>query len=243
MNPFHDHHTKQAQFNAALARYEDSRVYKLIGPLVSVANLALQVLVVYLVWPLSLGWAGQVLALALAYLVADFINGLTHMIVDNNDRYDTAAGPLIAAFHLHHRTPVYRRNPLPVVYFNENGSKLWLVAFLGGAAILIGAAMLPPFAAYFLVYVGILSSVAEVSHYLCHTSESRLARVLQKVGLLLSKRHHARHHTQDNVNYAFLNGMTDPLLNRIAHRLYSGYKDTTDQHYATYTGAGTKNRG
>jgi hypothetical protein len=58
----------------------------------------------------------------------------------------------------------------------------------------------------------------------------------------MSKRHHARHHLADNVDYAFLNGLTDPLLNVIAKKLYPGYKDTTDLHYAAYTGKGTDNR-
>jgi hypothetical protein len=39
---------------------------------------------------------------------------------------------------------------------------------------------------------------------------------------------------QDNVSYAFLNGLTDPLINHIASRFYRGYKQNTDLHYATY---------
>jgi hypothetical protein len=87
------------------------------------------------------------------------------------------------------------------------------------------------------VYIGIISSIAEVSHYLCHSSTSALAGFLGNCGLLLSKRHHARHHLQDNSYYAFLNGLTDPLLNRIAAVFYKGYKHNTDLHYARYDGA------
>jgi hypothetical protein len=65
---------------------------------------------------------------------------------------------------------------------------------------------------------------------------------MRRSGLLLSKRHHGRHHIEDNVNYAFLNGMSDPLINIIAKKLYPGYKSTTDLHYALYEGKGTKNR-
>jgi len=43
-----------------------------------------------------------------------------------------------------------------------------------------------------------------------------------------------RHHRLDNVNYAFLNGMTDPLINWIAAVYYHGYQKTTDQHTALY---------
>lgn len=70
---------------------------------------------------------------------------------------------------------------------------------------------------------------------LCCSSNSPLAGWLGDCGILLGKRHHARHHLHDNVSYAFLNGPTDPLIDPIARHLYPGYKDTTDLHYAAYT--------
>ena len=154
--------------------------------------------------------------------------------MDNNDRYDSLAGPLVANFHLHHKTPLYRKNPLPIVYFMETGSKIWLVGYLLGVSLLLAVTPLHPLTACVLVYIGILSSVAEVSHYLCHTSTSAVARLLAACGLLLSKRHHGRHHLEDNTNYAFLNGWSDLLLNRIARRCFPGYKTTTDRHFAAY---------
>lgn len=87
---------------------------------------------------------------------------------------------------------------------------------------------------HILVYSGILSSVAEVSHYLCHTSSSPLAIRLGNCRIFLGKRHHAVHHLQDNRNYAFLNGLTDPLINAIAVGWGRGYKQHTDLHYAAY---------
>jgi hypothetical protein len=66
--------------------------------------------------------------------------------------------------------------------------------------------------------------------------------VLERLGLILSTRYHAWHHREDNVQYTFLNGMTDPLLNLIAKKFYRGYKNTTDTHYATYVGSDTENR-
>jgi hypothetical protein len=154
------------------------------------------------------------------------------MYMDNNDRYDSLAGPLIANFHLHHKLPQYRRNNLLTVYFVETGSKVWLAGYL--LAVALGLPLLHPLAAHILVYTGILSSYAEVSHYLCHSSTSPLSLFLSRLGLVLSKRRHARHHTADNVGYTFLNGVTDPLVDRIAGRYYPGYKQTTDQHYAGY---------
>jgi sterol desaturase/sphingolipid hydroxylase (fatty acid hydroxylase superfamily) len=154
--------------------------------------------------------------------------------MDNNDRYDSPAGPLIANFHLHHKTPRYTPHSLPLVYFIESGFKVWLAPCLTIIALLAWLDWLPPLLLHLFVYTGILSSIAEVSHYLCHNSASPLAIFLGNCRILLSKRHHAVHHLQDNVNYAFLNGFSDPLINAIAARFYKGYKQNTDLHYATY---------
>jgi len=233
---------KQQQFNAAMELYEKKSAYQMIGKLVSLANISLQLYLVWLVLPISIGVPMQLVAFIAAYVITDFLNGLVHMYMDNNGSYDSPAGPLIAAFHLHHRTPLYKKNPLPVVYFNESGAKNWLVGCLLLVVVLIKTASVHPVVAYILVYVGILSSVAEVSHYCCHTVDGRMTDLLRKAGLFLSKKHHARHHLDDNVHYAFLNGMTDPLLNSIARRFFRGYKTTTDLHYAVYVGSGTANR-
>ena len=71
-----------------------------------------------------------------------------------------------------------------------------------------------------LVSFGILSSVAELSHYWCDSAKTNaFISFLQKYRILLSLKHHRHHHIQDNRNYAFLNGASDPLLNIIAHTL------------------------
>ena len=87
---------------------------------------------------------------------------------------------------------------------------------------------------FILVGIGILSSISEVSHYLCHNSNSWLTKILQKYYLLLPPKHHLMHHKKNNTNYAFMNGMTDPLLNIIAEKVYDGYVNNTDQHYKYY---------
>lgn len=233
---------KQQQFNAAMERYTGGSVYKAFGTLVSLVNISLQCHLLYRIWPPSIGIYQQVAALVAAWLVADFVNGLVHMYMDNNDRYESLAGPLIANFHLHHKTPRYQEHNLLVVYFMETGSKVWLVPYLAVVTLVAGSAWADPLVVHILVYTGILSSVAEVSHYLCHTSVSPVAQFLGNCGLLLSKRHHARHHLNDNTSYAFLNGVTDPLLDRIAAACYPGYKQTTDLHYAHYAAGKTGER-
>lgn len=48
------------------------------------------------------------------------------------------------------------------------------------------------------------------------------------------------HHEADYTHYAFLNGMTNPLINWIAKWAYpSGYATTTDRHSAPYFQQGT----
>lgn len=225
---------KQRQFNAAMEKYNSRKTYHLCDALVALANTSLQAWLLWRLWQLSTGLGVHLAALVIAWILADFVNGLVHMYMDNNDRYDSISGPFIANFHLHHKSPLYKRKFLPVVYFVESGSKVWLFPFLAATALLSLTDQANPLLLSVLVYTGILSSVAEISHYLCHTPAAPLAMFLGDCGILLSKRHHASHHLQDNVNYAFLNGLTDPLLNLIARRFSRGYKQHTDLHYSAW---------
>ncbi|GFO70250.1 hypothetical protein GMLC_38290 [Geomonas limicola] len=225
---------KQIQFNDAMKRYQSLARYQVFNVAVSSVNVALQTYLLVLVWPVRIGPVGLAVAVAVSFVLTDFLNGLVHMMMDNNDSYDSVFGPFVANFHLHHKIIQYKKRPLPVVYFNETGSKVWLVGYLSFVLLLFEVGQLAPLAAHILVYVGILSSLAEVSHYLAHSSTAPLTLLLGRLKIILPKRHHAHHHLEDNRNYAFLNGMTDPLLNIIARAWYPGYKKYTDTHYAYY---------
>jgi sterol desaturase/sphingolipid hydroxylase (fatty acid hydroxylase superfamily) len=227
---------KQKQFNAAMALYDGRKGYRMFGVGVSLANIALQIYTLFKVMALSIGFGWQIVSVITAYLITDFGNGLVHLYMDHNDDYESWAGPLIANFHLHHKTPRYQVNNVLIVYFNETGSKVWLVFYLATLALLFHLPGINPVLLYILTYFGILSSVAEVSHYLSHNSLSPTAMFLARCKLLLTKRQHATHHIQDNISYTFLNGITDPLVNLIARRYFTGYKNNTDLHYATYDG-------
>jgi hypothetical protein len=228
---------KQKQFNAAMELYENRKKYKLLGIFVSITNISMQIYILSRVLTFAIGFWWQIISVIAAYLITDFINGLVHLYMDDNDNYESLAGPLIANFHLHHRTPRYQDNNLLVVYFNETGSKIWLVFYLAAVAILFHLPNINPVLLYTLTYIGILSSIAEVSHYLCHNSNSAVAIFLMRIKLLLPKREHARHHLADNVSYTFLNGATNPLVDFIAKTFSTGYKSKTDLHYATYSGS------
>lgn len=209
----------------------------MLGRLVSIINISLQIYILSRVLTLDIGLWWQIVSVIAAYLITDFINGLVHLYMDDNDNYESLSGPLIANFHLHHRTPRYQDNNLLVVYFNETGSKIWLVFYLASVAILFHLPNINPALLYTLTYIGILSSIAEVSHYLCHNSNSAVVIFLMRIKLLLPKREHARHHLKDNVSYTFLNGLTNPIVDFIAKTFFAGYKNKTDLHYAKYSGA------
>ncbi len=228
---------KQRQFNYAMELYEDRKGYKLLGTFVSITNISLQIYILFQALALTIGFWWQMVSIIAAYLLTDFINGLVHLYMDADDNYESLAGPLIANFHLHHRTPRYQDNNLLVVSFNETGSKIWLVFYLAAVAILFHLPHSNPVFLYTLTYIGILSSIAEVSHYLCHNSNSAVAMFLMRIKLLLPKREHAKHHLEDNVSYTFLNGLTNPLVDFIAKMFSTGYKNQTDLHYAKYSGS------
>ena len=230
-----DLESKQKQFNSAMEWYERRKIYKLFGIFVSVANISLQIYILSCAFALAIGFWRQAVSVVTAYLLTDFINGLVHLYMDDNENYESLVGPFIANFHLHHKTPRYREHNLLVVYFNETGSKIWLVFYLAAVAVLFHLPDINPVLLYILAYTGILSSIAEVSHYLCHNSNSAAVMFLARIKLLLPKREHARHHLQDNVSYTFLNGVTNPLVDFIAGMFFTGYKNKTDLHYARYS--------
>lgn len=233
---------EQIQFNAAMARFERNPIYRRTKQVVSVVVVSLQLLMGWLLLRHSVGFVAQLYALPIGYVLADFVNGWVHLYMDNATNYASPTGPFYASFHLHHRTPKYRHRPLLVVYYVESGSKLWLAIVEILMVIGIWQGALANVFGYIGFYFVVFSCLSEVSHYLCHVPRTPLVRFLGEVKLLLPSHYHARHHREDNVQYAFLNGMTDPLLDWIARRYYGGYKTTTDTHYAYYAGADTDNR-
>lgn len=227
---------KIQEFNAAMDRYHQNSYYSKFGLFVATLVIIFQFLSVINLYSVALIAKIDPLYLFLsffiAYFITDFINGIIHLLMDNNTHYKSIIGPLIAAFHMHHKQPLYKnRHPIKI-YFYESGAKVWLPIYL---LMLLCAQIklnMPFYLHFILVTFGILSSVAEVSHYWCHNSysASKLVKILQKYNILLSPKHHKHHHMQDNMHYAFLNGMTDPLINLIAQWFFKGYKNNADLH-------------
>ncbi|MDP1614792.1 MAG: fatty acid desaturase CarF family protein [Methylococcales bacterium] len=229
---------KVREFSSAIEQYYAFPEYVAFETFLAIMVVALQLLSVFQVVQSYHFYSGflLIISMIIAYLATDFFNGLVHMIVDNNTSYTSLAGPFIAAFHMHHFKLKYtEKHPLHI-YFTESGHKFWLVVYLVFLNCLQKYVALDPNLNLGLVSFGILSSFAEVSHYWCHNVQKNnpIILFLQKHRILLSLKHHRFHHIRDNVNYAFLNGVSDPLLNIIARKYYTGYKSRSDKHVATY---------
>ena len=232
---------KQLLFNNAMNRYNQNKSYKYIYKVVAILNISMQSYLLYLLFLQNLNFFTVCIIFCIAYFLTDFINGYVHMYMDNNHRYDSFFGPFIASFHLHHRMPTYKNSSVIMIYFNESGPKFWLVPFLLFSIILYSLEI-NEYILTLLTFIGILSSVAEVSHFLCHNSNSKIVLFLQSIYILLPVKHHNNHHQKDNQSYAFLNGTSDFLLDKIAKKYYDGYKENSDLHFKLYDGADTTNR-
>lgn len=225
---------KQVEFVAAMQRYENDWAYPLINKIVSWLNISLQVFLLILAVRLPIAFVWQIFAVIIAFGLADVVSGLVHLYMDHNDNYASIVGPFIAAFHLHHDTPRYTDRSIVQVYVDESGSKQWLVVFLMLLTFLFLFTSTPPVLLCIGAYFAVFSSLSELSHYLCHNSSLKTVRLLQRLWILLPKKHHMQHHSIDNVNYAFLNGMSDPLINWLARNFYHGYRSGTELHTALY---------
>lgn len=234
--------SKQMEFNDAMNRYQRNTGYRFFSLYISIINTFTPFLLLFFYDFSGISISAVTVVVLVSYVAADFLNGLVHMTLDNSDAYSGLTGPFVASFHLHHRTPVYKKRNIFLVYFFESGSKVWLAGYLKILLALLIANTLPAYLVLALILFAVFSCLAEVSHYACHTESSAISRLLSNVRILLPKSHHAMHHTQDNNRYAFLNGMTDPLLDLLASRLFKGYKNNTDLHYEKYAQADTANR-
>ncbi|MCA0403198.1 MAG: fatty acid desaturase family protein [Proteobacteria bacterium] len=228
---------KAKEFKLAIEKYQKLSLYMNFEWLIAIIIISLQgfTLVNLIQSYQHPGLFVLIFCFIIAYLATDFFNGLIHMMMDNNTQYTSVVGPFIAAFHLHHSKLKYTEKHPLIIYFNESGHKIWLAFYLVFLCLIQLKLHLNTELNLILTLFGILSSWAELSHFWCHnSSNSKIIIFLQKYYVLLSMKHHRLHHCQDNINYAFLNGLSDPLLNLIARFYYKGYKNNSDKHVDAY---------
>lgn len=223
----------QDLFNSALNSYHSNKLYLLINKSNSIVIVCIQLYLASFAVKADIPLTHSIFIFLLSYLITDFVNGCIHLWMDNNNRYESATAPFVAYFHLHHHKKVYQEKSLLLIYFEESGYKIWLSFYLVLTAIFVHTTDHPQ-ASLLLIYFGILSSCAEVSHFICHNRHGKLVSYLQWSGVLLKKSHHLHHHNEDNTHYAFLNGSTDFIINFIAKRYFKGYKHHSDMYVKNY---------
>lgn len=225
---------KAKEYHLAIEKYHAIAWYSRVEIFSSVVVVSLQVATLIKLFENYTGTnvIAMIATIIFAYIIADFISGIAHMIGDSNTHYTSIIGPFIAVFHLHHSRLIYKNKHPIKIYFYESGQKFWMILYLSALLIMQSYGAINFCSALFLVAIGILSSVAELSHFWCHNKAqcNIIVQYLQKYRILLSMKHHGFHHRNDNTHYAFLNGMTDPLVNLIAYHFCKGYKNHADLH-------------
>ncbi len=147
--------------------------------------------------------------LLVGVLVADFLSGFVHWLEDAYGREDMPVlGPAVIEPNIrHHYSPLdFTR----ASYLKRNGPVLVIAACVGLAFSLAG--WLNPFAVT-LIAVG---SQANETHRWAHMPAGAVPAIvcrLQKLGLLLSQRHHSRHHHAPfAVRYCTITNLMNPIL-------------------------------
>lgn len=159
-----------------------------------------------------------VAALPVGYLLADVAAGTAHWFCDTFFDEDTPVigAALILGFREHHRDPasITRHD-----FLELNGSSCLAVTPLWAALTLID----PGTSAAHLAVVAVSATLAASAsatnqlHRWAHEPvPPPLARLMQRVGLILSPAHHAVHHTAPYArHYCVTNGWANALLERV----------------------------
>ena len=159
-------------------------------------------------------------AIFLALPTADLISGIVHWIAD---RYGSIDTPIIGShfllpFRVHH---LYPKEMTKFGFASNSGN----VCLLSGLILAIGYFFIPiigesPTFFFFNIYLFLCScfgTLINVFHKWAHVDKPpRVVKWMQKYHLILSKQHHAIHHTSPfELHYCILCGWMNPLLDKI----------------------------
>lgn len=145
------------------------------------------------------------------YLMTDFISGILHVILDNERSLDVPIlRSLAKGFQSHHRNP---KDIYEMTLYNHLYTMHLPLTFIFLIALLINQPII------YFTYLSLAVSVhvMQMSHRWAHTPKKMLPGyviALQKSGLLLSAKTHAKHH--NNVydsNFCIMNGWSNFILN------------------------------
>jgi ubiquitin-conjugating enzyme E2 variant len=186
-------------------------VFVLVGVGLAVANL-----VRFALAPGFWDWPTPLLIL-LGLAGADFVSGVVHWAGDTwgTERTWVVGWRFVRPFRFHHAHPL---DMLKSNFFTTNGDNVFAVLpFLAVPFVLPLEPAGWRWAAVFVWAVGVCGMWTSQFHLWAHTKNPPLvARVLQRCRLILSPRHHRRHHKSPfQTNYCITTGWCDPVLARI----------------------------
>jgi hypothetical protein len=164
----------------------------------------------------SPGDAGAVLAMmAAGYLLADLLTGFVHWFCDTFfDDATPIIGPgLIAPFREHHRDPLLMTQH---GFLELTGSSFRGLAPVLALFVWFGASIPAPMQAFALALAAGAAATNLLHRWAHDPAPPRLAVILQRTGLVLTPRRHARHHAPP---YAAAYCVTSGLLNPLCERL------------------------
>jgi hypothetical protein len=145
-------------------------------------------------------------------LLVDFVSGVAHWAEDS---YCTEATPVIGRWVV-----------VPNLLHHRNGyafvAKSWIASSwdlaAAGAAIVAIAGLVGALTWHVVLFAALGANANQVHkwNHMRRSSVPLAVRVLQRLNVLQSARHHARHHHGGkNSHYCVMTGMLNPLLDRV----------------------------
>ena len=182
-----------------------------------IAHLLLAFHLLNLCLHLQIGWIPLVISILMGVLGADFVTGCIHWLADS---YGSTNMPflgkrIIHSFRVHHINPA---DFLRRTFVDTNGDTCLLVALGLGAMFFLPltSPVNQMLAVGLIAFLGV-SIYSNQMHKWAHIREPHVViRTLQRTGLLLSNRTHARHHTHPHTgDYCVAPGWCNPVLERL----------------------------
>jgi hypothetical protein len=155
------------------------------------------------------------LATALGYLLADLLTGFVHWFCDTFfDEATPLIGPgLIAPFREHHRDPMLMTRH---GFLELTGSSFRGLAPLLGLFVWLSGSLAAPVNAFVLALAAGAVATNLLHRWAHDPSPPAAARILQRLGIVLTPGHHARHHQPPYAAaYCVTSGWMNPLCERL----------------------------
>lgn len=188
------------------------RIFEVLSILINIG------FTLYFIYSLKINSIHYLWILPLAWIQADIISGIVHWFADTYGKIEwpIVGNTFIRSFLEHHIDPlsITRHD-----WIETNGANFFigipLLSFMFFTTEFIPHSIIILFA-----LTNILTALTNQFHKWAHQpNPHKLARSLQKVGLILDKETHAKHHTKPfDKNYNITNGHTNIIFEKL--RLY-----------------------